>query len=403
MCGVVYADACFANGSFCRKTSDGKVVCNYINTGGEVEYYLCYKAKSESPNNPDTNVWESDDDWWVKKVGQDCTNGKPGAKTAKCILNYDRSYDYYYRSCAAYECLSGYLLYTTNRRREIDVVGKNQKVGSQGLCRSKSYLKGLCDAGCGCNDKEECVLNEVTVKNHGKDVKAFIGEEMCVCVAKNNAAPAANTTNCTYTFKVLCDDGKTEVTGLDGYPITVNYTQEGLKEVQDTYKLTDDEITQCTGDKILTKADDLYKKMWGKDKAEFDDKLKKSAELNKYIIDFCANYKGYTGVANGTNITYVQMTNVNSAAISDARSKISAFMTSADANRSAWKNADGKFNSMRLASDISAGVVLGTVGGVVSGVVIKKKQLEKGFDVLHCSVGGQTIADWGDEFSVGLR
>ena len=72
-------------------------------------------------------------------------------------------------------------------------------------------------------------------------------------------------------------------------------------------------------------------------------------------------------------------------------------------NKSGWKTADGKFNSMRLASDLTAGVVLGTVGGVVSGVVIKKKQLEKGFDVLHCSVGGQTVADWGDEFKIGIQ
>ncbi len=68
-----------------------------------------------------------------------------------------------------------------------------------------------------------------------------------------------------------------------------------------------------------------------------------------------------------------------------------------------WKTADGKFNTTRLASDLTAGVVLGTVGGVVSGVVIKKKQVEKGFDALHCTVGGQKVADWGDEFSVGLQ
>ncbi len=74
-----------------------------------------------------------------------------------------------------------------------------------------------------------------------------------------------------------------------------------------------------------------------------------------------------------------------------------------DDNRSVWKDSEGKFNTMRLASDLTAGVVLGTVGGVVSGVVIKKKQVEKGFDALHCTVGGQTIADWGDEFQVGFN
>ena len=70
---------------------------------------------------------------------------------------------------------------------------------------------------------------------------------------------------------------------------------------------------------------------------------------------------------------------------------------------SVWKDKEGKFNKARLASDLTAGVVLGTVGGVVSGVVIKKKQIEKGFEALHCTVGGQKVADWGDEFMVGFR
>jgi len=72
-------------------------------------------------------------------------------------------------------------------------------------------------------------------------------------------------------------------------------------------------------------------------------------------------------------------------------------------NLSVWKNANGKFNTTRLASDITAGVVLGTVGGVVTGVVIKKNQVKKGFEALHCTVGGQKVAEWGDEFSVGLQ
>lgn len=89
--------------------------------------------------------------------------------------------------------------------------------------------------------------------------------------------------------------------------------------------------------------------------------------------------------------------------VSAATEKLTTFFKSAEANRSGLKTADGKFNTVRLASDLTAGVVLGTVGGVVSGVVIKKKQVEKGFDALHCTVGGQTIADWGDTFEVGLQ
>lgn len=79
------------------------------------------------------------------------------------------------------------------------------------------------------------------------------------------------------------------------------------------------------------------------------------------------------------------------------------FFSKVESERSVWKNADGSFNATRLASDLTAGVVLGTVGGVVSGVLIKKAQVEKGFDALNCSVGGQKVADWGDEFKVGFK
>lgn len=94
---------------------------------------------------------------------------------------------------------------------------------------------------------------------------------------------------------------------------------------------------------------------------------------------------------------------INSAEINGARDRLARFFGDVDGDRSVWKNADGSFNATRLASDLTAGVVLGTVGGVVSGVLIKKSQIEKGFDALNCTVGGQKIADWGDEFRVGFR
>ena len=100
---------------------------------------------------------------------------------------------------------------------------------------------------------------------------------------------------------------------------------------------------------------------------------------------------------------YVPTTPDNGAQINAAKSTISSFFSSAESSASVWKDKDGNFNTARLASDLTAGVVLGTVGGVVSGVVIKKKQVEKGFDALHCTGGGQTVADWGDIFNVGLR
>lgn len=68
---------------------------------------------------------------------------------------------------------------------------------------------------------------------------------------------------------------------------------------------------------------------------------------------------------------------------------------------SVWKNAEGNFNTARLASDSIAGVVLGTVGGVVTANVVKKNQIKKGFEDIQCYIGGQSVADFGDDFVVG--
>ena len=71
--------------------------------------------------------------------------------------------------------------------------------------------------------------------------------------------------------------------------------------------------------------------------------------------------------------------------------------------RSKWRDAEGKFNTARLASDSIAAVVLGTAGGLVSSKVIKKKQVENGFEDIKCTIGSQEVADWGDEFQVGIQ
>ena len=68
-----------------------------------------------------------------------------------------------------------------------------------------------------------------------------------------------------------------------------------------------------------------------------------------------------------------------------------------------WKDSEGNFNTARLASDSIAGVVLGTVGGVVTSKIIKKNQLKKGFEDLKCVIAGQDVASYGDEFRVGMN
>ncbi|MBQ4130356.1 MAG: hypothetical protein IJD69_03195 [Alphaproteobacteria bacterium] len=70
---------------------------------------------------------------------------------------------------------------------------------------------------------------------------------------------------------------------------------------------------------------------------------------------------------------------------------------------SVWKDEEGKFNTSRLVSDSVAGVVLGTAGGLITSNVVKKNQVESGFENIQCTVGGQSVANWGDEFVVGIK
>ena len=70
---------------------------------------------------------------------------------------------------------------------------------------------------------------------------------------------------------------------------------------------------------------------------------------------------------------------------------------------SVWKNEEGNFNTARLVSDSVAGVVLGTAGGLITSNVVKKNQVESGFEKIQCTIGGQSVANWGDEFVVGMQ
>jgi len=70
---------------------------------------------------------------------------------------------------------------------------------------------------------------------------------------------------------------------------------------------------------------------------------------------------------------------------------------------SVWKNDEGTFNTKRLIADSAASVVLGTIGGVVTSNIVKKNQIQQGFETLKCTIGGQDVASFGDEFWVGIQ
>ncbi|MBQ8255502.1 MAG: carboxypeptidase-like regulatory domain-containing protein [Alphaproteobacteria bacterium] len=69
---------------------------------------------------------------------------------------------------------------------------------------------------------------------------------------------------------------------------------------------------------------------------------------------------------------------------------------------SVWKNKEGGFNTARLASDSIAGVVLGTAGGLITSNIIKKNQIKGGFEDIKCTIGGQVVSEFGDDFQVGI-
>ncbi|MBO4745747.1 MAG: hypothetical protein J5613_01600 [Alphaproteobacteria bacterium] len=89
------------------------------------------------------------------------------------------------------------------------------------------------------------------------------------------------------------------------------------------------------------------------------------------------------------------------------RGEISATFTQLNSHiggleQSVWKDTEGNFNTARLASDSIAGVVLGTAGGLITAKVVKKNQLKQGFEDIKCSIGGQNVASYGDDFNVGM-
>ncbi|MBD5400325.1 hypothetical protein HDR61_01080 [bacterium] len=89
--------------------------------------------------------------------------------------------------------------------------------------------------------------------------------------------------------------------------------------------------------------------------------------------------------------------------IKAAKEKIDGYKSELRKTASVWKDKNGNFNTARLASDSIAGVVLGTAGGLITSNIIKKNQIKGGFEDIKCSIGGQVVASYGDEFQVGVQ
>ena len=107
-------------------------------------------------------------------------------------------------------------------------------------------------------------------------------------------------------------------------------------------------------------------------------------------------------------INEIQKLDAERIANNESKTKISSAVAELDKissgfEKSNWKTEEGKFNTARLISDSVAGVVLGTAGGLITSSVVKKNQVENGFEDIQCTVGGQVVAGWGDQFQVGIH
>ena len=239
------------------------------------------------------------------------------------------------------------------------------RVGGTWIASDAEEVKGRCDCGSGKKFHFEQRQNE----------------QICECIAgdgdNSTPIPPVTSTECTDAECTITIKQSIKCSYNDNYfNSTENYSV--CKEDLDAQRLDCDglkaRVNACTDTdcirKLLTRID------------AYDELIKR--------------------VCDGSGVVPTPVPD-NGAEILAAENTLTSFFRNAESNASVWKDKDGNFNTARLASDLTAGVILGTVGGVVSGVVIKKKQVEKGFDALHCTVGGQTVADWGDIFNVGLR
>ncbi len=142
--------------------------------------------------------------------------------------------------------------------------------------------------------------------------------------------------------------------------------------------------------------------------------------IDTYCVDLKVNLSTYMTMCNSGRMTYAEFNSISAelktscdtikknSANEQAKQKLVVAAEKLDTmfagfKVSKWKDAEGKFNTARLASDSIAGVVLGTTGGLITSSVMKKKQVEQGFEDLQCVVGGQPVAGWGDEFMVGIQ
>ena len=142
-----------------------------------------------------------------------------------------------------------------------------------------------------------------------------------------------------------------------------------------------------------------YNKKDGKESEEW---LFYNANQDVYCQKLPEKYKLHHVTISGDNSqVIISEQNASRLKIKRAWTRLNAM--SDDFKVSVWRDKQGNFNTARLASDSIAAVVLGTTGALVTSNIVKKNQVSGGFEDVQCTIGGQVVATWGDDFSVGIQ
>lgn len=142
-----------------------------------------------------------------------------------------------------------------------------------------------------------------------------------------------------------------------------------------------------------------YNKKDGKESEEW---LLYNADQDVYCQKQPEKYKWHSVTISGDN-SQVIISEQNASRLKITRAYARMNALSDNFQVSAWRDEQGDFNTSRLASDSIAAVVLGTTGALVTSHIVKKNQLSSGLDDIQCTVGGQVVASFGDEFSIGIQ
>lgn len=332
--------------------------------------------------------------------------------------------------CTAKKCKPGYFLWVTSKRSKN--VKSYEDYQSQGVCIHESW----CDTWCAtCPDCTECKLHTFT----WHEIPAT--DEICYSTkntSNNDTTPAPdsdpgldpqNDKGCNLTFAdgtpiENVDWAESAKPGYDDTDNKITLIKTPVRNITSVYKNKNNEIIKQNESNF---SDNYYENVPHLfDLTHINNSQIPQSERDKYtdavaIIFKCNNGKpeitpivsvpvpGTPNPNDGITLgfecesgTMCQKFDVFSA-IDEQISYLQRLDDHFFTGSSVWKTDAGKFNTARLASDSIAGVVLGTAGGIITSKIVKKNQIKNGFEDLKCTIGGQVVATYGDEFTVNVK